>query len=82
MSSKIVERVKKVLYEADPMNTYCNLNDFYDEYEVEAQSIVASLNGVQSTRYQATLINGVFQQYFNSDLEPQVVEDIIDAYRK
>lgn len=35
----LVEVATEVLYEIDPANTYCNMNDIFEEYENEAALI-------------------------------------------
>ena len=32
----LIEVATEVLYEIDPANTYCNMNDIFEEYENEA----------------------------------------------
>lgn len=71
--------LSKVLFELDPARTCCKENDCFDEYDSIASKILSTRINF-STFYNAIDIN--FINYFDINLTPQMINNIIDEYNK
>lgn len=72
----LVEIIEEALYNADPANTDCNLNEIYDEYNAEARLIAkAEINEIPNVAYE------VFEAMFDGHYNPEKLAIAINNIR-